>query len=371
MPCRSPLDRLLEQVGLRRHDAHDGRRTVSAFVGLTWLPFVALELVVLAATGHLDPIFRAPGVHIRLLVAIPAYLEAEAIFATRTSVCIGRILDGRLVAPEQHDALRAMVRRSARLRDSVAAEIVLLVIAIGIGQLTIWNGQAGLFGYVSVGISAGLIWYGSVAFPVFLFLLFRWIWRWAVWAHLLWKLSRFPLRLLPMHPDRAAGLAFLVGPSMAFSLVLFGSSAVIAGTFAGIMLAEGTHLRSFGPEIIVLVIAGELLALGPLLVFYAQLVAARFAGHAQYGALGIDYDRLFQQKWIESGDTEGLLGTSDIQSLADIQNAYGGLDETRAVPFGKREILLVALALVLPMVPLLLIEFPVEELLTRLVGALA
>lgn len=341
-----------------------------AFVGLAWAPLVAIELVVLVATGRFDRIFESPSVHARLVVAIPMFLVAEVLFDARTSMCIRRLQDGRMVGPEEGDRLRTIVRRAAGRRDSAWVEAVLLMAAIASGQVAVWRGHTGIIGHYASGISPGLVWYGFVSLPVFLFLLYRWIWRWGSWGLMLSQVARLRLRLIPTHPDRTGGLGFLTGPIVPFGLVLFGANAVIAATFAARMVVDGASLRSFGPEVLVLLFGGELLALGPLVFLYRRLVSDRFSGVVRYGGLAFDYGRLFDRRWVESGDTDGLLGTSDIQSMADIQNAYRGLEEMRLVPFGRHEVLVVAILILLPMVPLVAIEFPIDELLARLVSSI-
>lgn len=366
---RSPFARLLRATGLLRNDRGDPKRVVLAVTGLVWLPLLAIELVVLAIVGHVDSIFLRAAIHVRLLVAIPAFLLAEFEFATRTDACVRRILDGRLFAPEQGEDVRSLVAWASRRRDSAIVAALQLLSGIALGQFAIWHGLTLVTAGSSEGRSAGVVWYGFVALPVFCFLLLGWVWRWTIWGLLLWRLSRLAPRLQPMHPDRAGGLGFLVGPSLAFGVFLFGTSAVIAATFASSMVNEGASLSSFGPELTVLVIGGELIALGPLLVFSGRLIRTRLRGIERYGALGIDYVRLFHERWIEGGSEE-ILGTPDIQSLADYQGAFQTLASMRVIPFGRHEMVLVAVALLLPMVALLLVALPVEELLAHLAGML-
>lgn len=366
---RSPFTRLLRASRLLRNDPGDPGRTVLTVTGLLWFPFLAIELVVLAVVGHVDSIFLRAAVHVRLLVAIPAFLIAEFAFATRTDACVRRILDRRLFPPEEDEAVHALVSWAARRRDSAIVAALQLLAGIALGQVAVWRGLALVTAGASEGRSAGAVWYGFVVLPVFSILLLGWAWRWAIWALLLWRLSRLPPRLQPMHPDRAGGLGFLVGPSLAFSVFLFGASSVIAATFASSMVDEGASLSSFGPELAVLVVVGELLALGPLLVFSGRLIRTRLRGIERYGALGIDYVRRFHERWIDGGSEE-ILGTPDIQSLADYQGAFQTLASMRLIPFGRHEMVLVAAALLLPMMALLLVAVPVEELLARLAGML-
>ena len=56
----------------------------------------------------------------------------------------------------------------------------------------------------------------------------------------------------------------------------------------------------------------------------------------------------------------------DIQSLADLGHSYAVIGEMRAVPFGMRDMMLLAAATAAPLVPLGLIIFSLEELLIRL-----
>jgi hypothetical protein len=77
----------------------------------------------------------------------------------------------------------------------------------------------------------------------------------------------------------------------------------------------------------------------------------------------------FEEKWIRSGapETSELLGTGDIQSLADLGNSYSVVREMSIVPFGLQDIARLAAATAAPLLPLTLTIFSVEELLTRLV----
>ena len=66
-------------------------------------------------------------------------------------------------------------------------------------------------------------------------------------------------------------------------------------------------------------------------------------------------------------DEAELLGTGDIQSLADLGNSYQIVREMRVVPFGLQDISRLAIATAAPLSPLLLTIFSFEELIMRLV----
>ena len=61
-----------------------------------------------------------------------------------------------------------------------------------------------------------------------------------------------------------------------------------------------------------------------------------------------------------------LLGTGDIQSLADLGNSYSVVGEMRVVPFGMRDVARLAIATAAPLAPLTLTIFSFEELVTQL-----
>ena len=78
----------------------------------------------------------------------------------------------------------------------------------------------------------------------------------------------------------------------------------------------------------------------------------------------------FEVKWVGHSESEELMGSGDIQSLADLGNSYGVVGEMRAVPVKLDDITLLAAATAAPFVPLLLTVFSLEELVMRLVRVL-
>jgi hypothetical protein len=67
---------------------------------------------------------------------------------------------------------------------------------------------------------------------------------------------------------------------------------------------------------------------------------------------------------------EPLVGSADIQSLADIGNSFEVVRTMRIVPFTKEAILQLAVVAAAPTAPLLLTMMPFEELLKKLLGIL-
>ena len=77
----------------------------------------------------------------------------------------------------------------------------------------------------------------------------------------------------------------------------------------------------------------------------------------------------FDRKWVrrDPAPAEDLLGSGDIQSLADLGNSYSVITDMRSVPFKLTDITRLAAATAAPFVPLLLTVFSLEELIMRLI----
>jgi hypothetical protein len=215
-------------------------------------------------------------------------------------------------------------------------------------------------------------WYAFVSIPIFQFILLRWYMRLVLWFWLLWRVSRLKLRLSAAHPDRAGGVGFLGKSSYAFAPILFAQGAILSGLIATRVLYEGRDLVSFKMEAAGLIGFFVLFILGPLVMFTPQLMRAKRKGSAEYGLLANRYVFGFEERWLRGGepDMNELLGTGDIQSLADLGNSYSVVREMQIVPFGIYDITRLAAATAAPLLPLTLTIFSLEEVLSRLIKIL-
>lgn len=77
--------------------------------------------------------------------------------------------------------------------------------------------------------------------------------------------------------------------------------------------------------------------------------------------------RDFDAKWLRrgAGPDAVLLGSADIQSLADLSSAYHIIRAMRSVPMAPSQIALVTAAAAVPAAPLVLFVIPLEELILR------
>jgi hypothetical protein len=215
-------------------------------------------------------------------------------------------------------------------------------------------------------------WYGYVSLPVFQFLLIRWYFRVFIWARFLWQVSRIKLSLIPIHPDRLGGLGFLSATAYGFFPLAVAHGAMAAGFIASRIFHLGAALPDFKLELLILVAFVMCLVFGPLLVFTPQLAEARRGGGREYGTFAEHYAREFDAKWLRGGadPKEPLVGSADIQSLADLANTYEIVRSMNAIPVTRDAILRLAAVALAPVLPLALTMMPWDELVKRLVGIL-
>jgi hypothetical protein len=215
-------------------------------------------------------------------------------------------------------------------------------------------------------------WYLIVGIPIFQFLLGRWIWRFFIWALSLRRLSRMDLRLIPTHPDLAAGLGFLSSAQAQYGVIVFALSSVMASKIGEEILYGGGSLVNYKFIIGGYVILMLIVLLAPLLVFSPKLWMVKRRGLLEYSALAHEYAGAFHRKWIrkELPHGESLLGSSDIQSLADLAQSFECVRNMRAFPLDLKGILPLFIATALPMLPLVLTLYPFDELVVKIVGLL-
>ncbi len=347
-----------------------------------WLPLLVLSALEGNALGGSTtiPFLRDTEVYTRFLVAIPLLVCAELIVHLRLRFVVRQFLERRLIPEGDMPRFEAAVRSAFRLRNSVPAELLLFVFVYTVGILVIWRQYVAIetsswyatHGADGAKLTIAGMWFGYVSLPIFQFLMCRWYFRLFIWMRFLWQVSRIDLRLVPTHPDKVGGLSFLSNTVFAFVPLLLAHGALLAGLLANRIFYVGAKLPDFAIDIIVLVAFLTCLVLGPLLVFSPQLAHAKRLGMREYGTLAERYVREFDEKWLRSRAParEPLLGSGDIQSLADMGSSYDVVQGMRFAPFTNFAVVFLAAATAAPMVPLLLTMMPVEELLKKLMGML-
>jgi hypothetical protein len=336
---------------------------------LVWLPYSVGEAVRAAYDLDLDPAVFDISTHVRILLALPIMLISERLLETTARSAMSSFAKGEFCDPTLWEPILV---RAQRLRDSWFAELVLLLVAVLGGQLVLWGvfGASGLFhgGGEMHFWSFPRIWYAVIALPLFQFVLFRWLWHWLIWSTVLARVSRLPLHVLATHPDYAGGLTLFARPVTAFAGLLFATSAVVSAAWGTKLIYGYATLRELVPGLVAFLVTATVVGFGPLLSFSGTLFRMRRRTLAAYGAFARHYILDFHQKWIASPREKSALGTSDIQSLADLGNSYQIASKTRLIPFAPRIVLGVWIAGIVPMLPLLASRLTAEQVLKRIIA---
>ncbi len=372
-----PLFQLFRRTLLSGDDLELLHRRIIVIPVIAWLPLLILSSQDgHALSGVTLPFLHDVETHVRFLIALPVLLAAELVVHLWLRPAIHSFVNRGIVVDDEVPKFYAAIVSAARLRNSISLELALLVFVWSVGPW-LWRSQMALgtsswysaSGGGRLHLTPAGDWNAFVSIPIFQFILMRWYLRLLIWFRFLWQVSKLHLHLVSTHPDRSGGIAFLGKISYAFGPLLCAQGAMLAGLIANRVLYGGESLASFRTEAIGLIGFWVLCILGPLLMFTPQLVRAKLKGAADYGRLASRYVLGFEGKWVKgnaSSSPENLLGTPDIQSLADIGNSYAIVSQMRPVPFGLKDIIRLAAATAAPLVPLGLTRFSFEELVLRL-----
>lgn len=377
-----PLFQLFRRVGLVDDDLTLLHRRMIILSVVCWLPLLILSML----DGHIwsggvaVPFLRDVEAHTKFLIALPLLVAAELMVHQRMRHLVRQFMERKIIPERALAQFEAAVKSAIGMRNSVFAEVLLIIFVYVVGILIIWSHYTSLdaatwYATPSNGgrtLTLSGRWYVYISLPIFQFLLVRWYYRLVIWANFLWRVSRIKLNLNPLHPDQLGGLGFVAGVAHAFALLAATHGAMLAGPLANRIFYLGANLMDFKAEIILLIAFLAFMVYGPLLAFTLQLGEVKRRGKREYDTLAQGYVRDFEAKWLRGGAPEGetLLGSGDIQSLADLGNSLQVMRNMRIIPVTRDSILNLTFAAFAPLTPLVLTIMPLDELLKKLFGIL-
>lgn len=385
MPPQRPIDEFVEFVstesGLTNQIAdrlgllHPWTRRlvrVALLAIVTWVPLLLLA----SLSGHLSgrtvaiTLLRDPEVNCRFLLALPLLELAEVILAISLSAQVKQLLHSGIIPQSRQDQFAGIRTSVRRMHQSPITEIALLAIAlvssIVIRSCLISEGGSSWERQGNTITPAGW-WHLLISLPVLYFFLLRAFWMFALWGWFLFQVSKMELELTATHPDHAGGLGFLGWGLASFSPMALAFSTVVSSGFAFEIYHRGESLESLKYHIIIYVILATCVLHLPVLPFAPQLSRSRFRGLLEFSNLVWRHDRAFDEKWIhQTPSKEPLLGSADVQSLADIATAYDHVNEMGFIPLDMKSVSTLAIASAVPMLPLIGTEIPIAEILAKL-----
>jgi hypothetical protein len=324
----------------------------------TWFPIVTLGLAREHLTGQSEPMIYDPAMHVRLLVAIPVFLILDDLFPAVCGYVITLLMAQNFVPPAEHHRLERVLENGARLANSSAPEALLAVACLGIGV----GGLLGMIPLIGIDhrdLSPAQTWYALTDLPLFQFLLWRSLWRWAIWVKILLGISRIKLDLVPTHPDKRGGIRFLRLPSVGYcAMLLFAISSVLCAEWRG-RFTLGATISSFTPLLLAFSGAGFVIAFGPLFLFVVPLYRAKRIGIAEVGGIATEAGRRFRQQCL---DTTLERDRVDVHALAAVEQTFREtVDQLKVVLFDRNDVLILLIATLTPLVPVMLLYVPFED----------
>ncbi len=354
-------------------------RTALILMALIWLPLCILCLIEGVAFGGVKlPFSHDLAAHTRFLLAVPVLVLADIPVGARLRQVVRHFLAAGLIREKDLAKVGGIALDTLRFRDSRVAELTLLVLAYvatynAVSGFTLQSGSTWFKAAPGHALTLVGYWYAFVALPIFQFLMFRWAYRMVVWSRFLRKVSKLDLLLTPTHPDGAGGLGFLGKGLIPFGIILFALSAVVSSGIASRILFSGGKLEDYQWSYVALFVIVLAIFAGPMLIFVPKLLVLKQRGLMEYGKLGSRYTQAFHRKWIEEAEStkEPVLGTGDIQSLADLGNSFEIIRKMRIVPIELSDFLAMVLPGLIPALPLAATVMPVGEIIKSLLKLLA
>lgn len=351
---------------------------VAALLALVgWLP-IALWA---ATSGRLteqaggESLLQHYGVHVRCLLVVPLLVVAGPRLRRSMQGIAARL--GTLVQEraEQRARLDALNRGALRWHDAALPWVLAAGVALAwsIVDRPHEHGDAMAWAMDDGGaIGFGGWWFGYVARPIFLALLLAWLWRLLVVTAWFWRIGRLELPLVPTHPDRCGGIAFVEKLPAAFALVTLALAATLASRWAHEILHHGASLASYRQPVALFAAGWTLLLWLPLLGLAPLLSRERKRALGTYSALVGRQGRLVHRRWIdgEPVGAEPILEAPEIGPVADAAALYEAVERMRPVPIGKLSLVTVAVPLALPLLAAAALQVPLKDLLLKLAQVL-
>jgi hypothetical protein len=371
-----PPLRLEKSLGLIKPNERRSVQRAGLAVLIVWAPLFVLSAIESLALreNKLSSLIVDLTVLSRYLIVVPLFILGEEGTIFRLGQIAHHFIDAGLITASDRQRFDAIIAHSRRLLDYVLMEVLVvalaylaMIILMGIfpdQDIPLWH-KAGDGGR---GYSWAGWWHVLVSAPVALVLLLGWLWRILIWGLFLFRVSRLDLQLVATHPDLVGGLQFVGLSLRAFLLLSFTISTIAAGGVANRVLNMGTSFFTFKYVIVAVVILSLVLFVGPVLVFGGKLVEARRRGILDYGGLAGAVGRQLEKKWLDyrKNVDEGALDVPHFSATTDLYQVVSNVYQMKPFPINNQDLIALIVVTLLPFLPALLFEIPLNEILSDL-----
>jgi hypothetical protein len=367
------VSRALERLQLARGARLRVGRLAALLAAVAWFPPLVMAVAEgVAWGGRVQVPFLTDYLpYGQLLIAIPVLTIGELVVARYLVLAMAELRRSEVLGPGETPNLDAVLAKTMERWRGRTVNTVVLALTYTATVVSLLRAREWLTGGWQVagdGMTVAGWWYLLISLPVMRFLALRWLWRMALWAWVLWQVSRLELHPRPAHPDRAGGLAFLGGSQASFGALVFAFGVQLSCLIADAVHFRGMELTSFRGEMVAFVVIVVMALLLPLLVFAPKLVRARqdhllFLSDSAHRGAG-DLDRKLR------ASPSGELPADAVSGLSDFSALYEHARLMRPVPLEMQHILVLVLSAVVPFLPLIFLIMPAREVMQTLLRLL-
>ena len=372
--------KILNRLKLGVINSESVLKKVIFFSALTWLP---LFIITLIQNNAINPEITMPFLkdyesYGRFLISIPAIFIAEKFINLQTSSSLVHFVESGIISENNVREYESLLNKYRKLSDSKSLQVVIFIISTlniflvktfwgSLMDFTSWKYDA-----VNDSITAAGYWYMIISLPVLKYLIFRLFCKFLLWTWFLRNISRMNLNLIAIDPDKSGGLGFLGIVQSSFGFLGFAQAAIASSEIANQVIYNGVPIEEYRFSLLVIPIV-VIVYLSPLFYFSRKLGKLKLDGIMIYSTLTHKYSNLFEDKWIRGNninDNESILGSGDIQSLADIGATFEVVENIRVFPINLNIFLFMLIMVTIPFIPLLFLKFNIKQILEGLAGFL-
>lgn len=340
-------------------------------VCITWIPTFLLSLIQGYHWGNsvTVPFLLEPANNIKMLLVIPLLILANNKVDGRVSRVVRQFVKNGMVNESNKVKFLKSLKRIDDIVESIWPELTIFVIIfINLSIRWVANDSfvtSWVFPYAEDenDLSWAGVYLAVISLPILQFLLLRWIWRWVLYARLMFLMAKCELRLYPTHPDKAGGLAYLGSPPLVFGSLSFILGLIFGGTLLNYSLYFGFKLEQEIPLLATFALLILILNVLPLIFFFPAMRKARKMAIYQYNSLEAEFTQEMEVNYLDKEERQSKYEIGDAEALFLM---YENVDQMRAIPFNLKTMLASLLLTAIPILPVILIHVPLSDVISIL-----
>ncbi len=362
--------------------SRDTIKKIFLIIAVSWLPLLIISYfsgTMLSSDSKIKiPFLYDYLSNARLLISFPVIFLSISIINSLVSKSFDQFVSAEIIKKEDLEKFRKISDTYSKLNDSKFSNVIIIILSYFWIYL-FWKDYEDISGVNSwkfsgsgnEGLQPAGYWYFIFSVPVVQIFLFKMLWTFLLWSFSLFRIAKLNLNISSSSPDGAGGLAFIGYTQIFFGLLGFAQNVTFSAGIANKIVYNNESFMDYRINIILGIISVSLIYIAPLLFFTKHLLNAKLVTLFEYSKLGLYYGTSFENKWIKKklpDNSESLLGTADIQSLADLNNSVKMVQDQLIFPLRFSSFFVFFAVLIIPYLPLLLLRFTSEEILQGIIN---